>query len=134
LLANASGAISAALTGGSISSLLDAEMGLQGGKIVRSMIGGSEPIAIRCGAAAIDVRNGVGHIRTLTLDTERTRTTVTGSFNPVDRSFDLVLTPEAKQGGLFVIDRSIRIGGSPGRIERKLVDRAPGVPGQGCAG
>lgn len=135
LLANASGSVSATLTGGSISSLLDAEMGLQGGKILRSMLAGSEPIAIRCAAAAIDLRRGIGHVRKLSIDTERTRTSGTGTIGLTDRTLDLVLTPQAKQRGLFVLDRSIRLSGSLGKkMEHALVDRVTAAPGDGCAG
>ncbi|HEY3634797.1 MAG TPA: AsmA family protein, partial [Caldimonas sp.] len=69
LIASAAGSLEASLSGGTISSLLDAKMGLQGGRILRSMLAGAEPIAIRCAAVALDVRNGQGRIRTLVVDT-----------------------------------------------------------------
>ena len=133
LLASASGSVTAALTGGTISSLLDAELGLQGGKILRSMISGAEPIAIRCAAAALDLRRGRGQVRTLVIDTERTRTTGTGTIDLPDRVIDLVLTPEAKQRGLFVLNRSIRLHGPLLKPEHSLVDRAAATPGAPCA-
>ena len=134
LLASATGSITAALVGGTMSSLLDAEMGLQGGKILRSMIAGAEPIAIRCAAAALDLRRGRGQIRTLVLDTERTRTTGTGTIDLAHETVDVVLTPEAKQGGLFVLDRSIRLHGPLRQPARELVARAeaPAAPTRAC--
>ena len=136
LLASATGSVDAALTGGTVSALLDAEIGLQGGKILRGLIGGPEPIAIRCAVAAVDLRHGQGRVRTLVLDTERTRTTGTGTIDLDHETLDLVLTPEAKQGGLLVLDRSIRVHGPLKKPDRELVDRAEvaSASRQVCAG
>ena len=68
-------------------------MGLQGGKILRSLIAGAEPLPIRCAAAALAIDRGAGRIRTLVLDTERTRTTGTGTIDLAHETFDIVLTP-----------------------------------------
>ncbi len=119
-----SGRITASLTGGTISSLLDAEIGLQGGKIVRSLIAGAEPIAIRCAAATLDLERGTGRFRTLVVDTERTRTTGTGTIDLAAETVDIVLTPEAKQSGLFNLERSIRLHGPLRRPARELIARA----------
>ena len=134
LLASAAGTVTATLKGGTISSRLDAEMGLQGGKILRSMVGGDEPIPIRCGAAAVDVQRGRGRVRSLVIDTARTRTTATGTIDLAARTIDLVLTPEAKQGGLFVLNRSIRLHGPLLKPEHSLVDRAAPASAAACAG
>jgi len=124
LLASATGSVDAGLTGGTLSALLDAEIGLQGGKILRGLIGGPDQIAIRCAAAAVDLRQGRGRVRTLVLDTERTRTTGTGTIDLDREAIDIVLTPEAKQGGLLVLDRSIRLHGPLKKPERELIGRA----------
>ena len=136
LLASATGSVDAGVTGGTVSALLDAEIGLQGFKILRGLIGGPEAIAIRCAAAAIDLRQGRGHIRQLVLDTERTRTTGTGTIDLGRETFDVVLTPEAKEGGLLVLDRSIRVHGPLKKPARELVGRAEvaGASRQACAG
>ncbi|MDQ6681363.1 MAG: AsmA family protein, partial [Pseudomonadota bacterium] len=134
LLASATGSITASLADATISSRLDAEMGLQGGKILRSMITGAEPIAIGCAAMVLDLQRGSGRVRTLVIDTEHTRTTGTGTIGLRDRSLDLVLTPQAKQGGLFVLDRSIRLHGPLLKPQHSLVDRAAAVAGRACAG
>ncbi len=124
LMASLSGDVDAALLDGTISSLLDAEMGLQGGKIVRSLIGGSQALAIRCAHAALVVKRGVATVRTLLIETERTRTTGGGTVDLADRTLDVVLTPQALQGGLFVLDRSIRLRGPLLKPSHALVDRA----------
>ena len=128
LLASATGSISASLVGGTISSLLDAEIGLQGGKIVKSLLGGAEPLPIRCAAAVLDLRNGNGPLRTLVLDTARTRVSGSGVVDLARETIDIVLTPEAKQGGLFVLDRSIRLNGALRHPARELVARAEPSP------
>ena len=129
-----SGRVTASLTGGTISSLLDAEIGLQGGKIVRSLLGGAEPVAIRCATATLDLDRGTGRVRTLVFDTERTRTTGGGTIDLGAETLDIVLTPEAKQGGLFNLERSIRVHGPLRHPARALVARAPvaAAPDRGC--
>jgi hypothetical protein len=134
LLASASGSVSFALVGATISSLLDAEIGLQGGRIVRSFVAGAEPIAIRCGVVALELDRGVGRLRTLVLDSERTRTAGTGTIDLAHETLELVLTPEAKQPGLLVLDRSIRLHGALRQPTRDLVARVatPVEPARGC--
>ncbi len=120
-----SGRVTASLTGGTISSLLDAEIGLQGGKIVKSLIVGAEPIPIRCAVAVLDIDRGTGRLHELVFDTERTRTIGRGTIDLAAGTVDVVLTPEAKQGGLFNLDRSIRVHGALRHPAHSLVARAP---------
>jgi hypothetical protein len=117
---------------GTISSLLDARMGLQGGRIVASVLKGAAPIALRCAAAIVDVRRGTGRLRSLVVDTERTRTTGSGTIDLAQRTLDIVLTPQAKQPGLFVLERSIHLQGPMRAPTRELVDRA--APAAAAAG
>jgi uncharacterized protein involved in outer membrane biogenesis len=135
LLASASGSVSLALVGGTISSLLDAEIGLQGGRIVRSFVAGAEPIAIHCGVAALELGRGAGRLRTFVLDSERTRTVGSGTIDLAHETIDLVLTPEAKQPGLFILDRSIHLHGPLRQPARELIARVvsgPSEPARGC--
>lgn len=135
-LASASGQVSAKLTGGTMPGLLDAELGLQGGRILRSLLGGSQPVAVQCAGAVLDVRDGRAVVRSLAIDTERTRTVGSGAIDLKAETMDLVLTPTAKQGGLFDIDRSIRLQGPILKPGRGLVARAaPGAAqGRACPG
>ena len=129
-----SGSLSLSLVNGTISSLLDAEIGLQGGRIVRSLLSGAEPMAIHCAVAALDLSDGSGRIRTLVVDTERTRTVGRGTIDLGRETIDLVLTPEAKQPGLFVLDRSIHVHGPLRQPARALIPRAEpsGETARGC--
>ena len=134
LLADATGTVSAALAHGTISSLLDAEMGLQGGRIVKSLLRGAEPIALRCAAVVVEVRAGRGTLRTLVVDSERTHTTGAGTIDLAHRTLDVVLTPQAKQPGLFILDRSIRVHGPIAAPAHELVARArhASTSAEGC--
>ena len=133
LLGSAEGSLTATLAGGTISSRLDAEIGLQGGKIVSSFLTGVEPIPIHCVVATVDFARGKGRIRSLVLDTERTRTTGAGAIDLAHQTIDLVLTPEAKQPGLFVLERSIRLHGPLRQPAHELIARAPAAPAARCA-
>jgi uncharacterized protein involved in outer membrane biogenesis len=129
-----SGSLSLSLVNGTISSLLDAEIGLQGGRIVRSLLSGAEPMAIHCAVAALDLSGGSGRIRTLVVDTERTRTVGRGTIDLGRETIDIVLTPEAKQPGLFVLERSIHVHGPLRQPSRALIPRAEpaGETARGC--
>jgi hypothetical protein len=134
LLASASGSVSAFVSGGTISTLLDAEMGLQGGRVIRSMLSGAERMALRCAATVLDVERGAATIRSLVVDSERTRTLGSGTIDLRRQALDVVLTPQAKQAGLFVLDRSIHLHGPLREPRHELVARvAPAsVPVRSC--
>jgi len=123
LLASATGSVSAFVSGGTISSLLDAEMGLQGGRVIRSMLTGAEPMAVRCAAMVLDVERGAATIRSLVVDSERTRTVGSGTIDLRRQSLDVVLTPQAKQPGLFILDRSIHLLGPLREPRHELIAR-----------
>jgi AsmA family protein len=134
LLGSAAGRISAFVSGGTISSLLDAKMGLQGGRVIRSMLTGAEPMPVRCAAVVLDVERGTARIRSLVVDSERTRTLGSGTIDLGKEALDVVLTPEAKQSGLFILDRSIHLHGPLREPRHELVARvAPAVaPVRSC--
>lgn len=134
LLANASGTVSAFVSAGTISSLLDAKMGLQGGRVVRGMLAGAEPMAVRCAAVVLELERGTAKIRTLVVDTERTRTSGSGAIDLAKETVDVVLTPEAKQPGLFILDRSIHLHGPLRELRHELVPRVAtaSAPARAC--
>jgi hypothetical protein len=133
LLASASGNATLRLSDGAIASMLDAKMGLQVGKVVRTMLSGNEPLPLPCAAAVIELAAGKARIRSLVLDSANTRTLGSGTIDLRQRTLDLVLTPEAKRPGLLDLGRSIRLSGRIDKPERALVDRVE-LPAQGpCA-
>ncbi|MGZ5712940.1 MAG: AsmA family protein [Caldimonas sp.] len=132
LRASARGTVSLALSAGTIPSLLDAQMGLEGGKLMRSLLSGTEPLPLSCAAAAIDVSEGKAHVRSLVLDSANTRTTGAGTIDLRDATIELVLTPEPKRPGLLELRKSIRLSGRLPKPAHALVDRVPPQPGAGC--
>lgn len=132
LRASARGTVSLALSAGTIPSLLDAQIGLEGGKLMRTLISGTEALPLPCAAAAVELSEGRAHIRSLVIDSANTRTTGAGTIDLRDAAIELVLTPEPKRPGLLELRKSIRLTGHLPKPARALVDRVPPRPGAGC--
>lgn len=131
LRTSATGHAALALSGGTISSMLDAELGLEAGKMVRTLLSGTEALALPCAAAVVDVGNGRAELRSLVIDSANTRTTGSGSVDLRDESIDVVLTPEPKRPGID-LGRSIRLHGKLPKPEKSLVDRVAQPAGSAC--
>ncbi|MDQ2927698.1 MAG: AsmA family protein [Pseudomonadota bacterium] len=132
LRASVSGTATVALSGGTISSLLDAEIGLEGGKLVRTLISGVDFLPLPCAAATLDLSAGKAHIRNLVIDSANTLTTGSGTIDLRDAAIDLVLTPQPKRPGLFELQRSIHLFGHLPKPQRALVDRVEPVAATAC--
>ena len=125
LLAGASGTVSAFVGAGTVSSLLDAKMGLQGGRIVRGLLTGAEPIALRCAAAVLELERGRARIRTLVVDTERTRTIGTGTIDLAKQAVESSSRPRRSSPGCSCsIGRSICTARCAGRTASWSARRA----------
>ncbi|MEO8039557.1 MAG: AsmA family protein [Betaproteobacteria bacterium] len=111
LLAHSSGTMEASMEGGVISNMLDAKLGLNGGKILRLLITGDRAIGIRRAVVAFDFEKGIGRSRTILLDTDQTRTEGEGVIDLTDQTLDVLLTPHRKKPGIFALRSSIRIQG-----------------------
>ena len=111
MVGNSAGSFAATLDGGRISNLADAKLGLNIGKLVSVFLRGDREIAIHCGAAAFEVRDGVAKSRRIVLDTEQTHVEGSGAISLREERLDLLLTPEPKKPGLFTRRASIRIRG-----------------------
>jgi uncharacterized protein involved in outer membrane biogenesis len=105
-LASAGGQLSLAMDSGHLSPRLDAALGLNGGKLLRSFFGDDRAVPIRCGALDMQFVNGTGTTRQLVLDTARTRIEGAGRLSLRDETWALRLTPHAHQ------TRLLRLGGS----------------------
>lgn len=110
--AKADGHIGAVLSRARISNLLDAEAGLNGGKIITLLVGGDKDIPVRCGAAAFDVRSGQGRSILFVVDTEQTRIDGVGSFDLDNERFDATITPQPKHPGILSLRTPMRLFGS----------------------
>ena len=127
----ASGSATVSVSNGLINKRLDAVMGLQGGKLLRSLVGGSDWLKLDCASLELVMAQGQARIRKLVIDSEHTHSIGTGSIDLAGRTFDLTLTPQARQRSLLVLDRSIRLHGPWQKPERSLVQRAQPEK-QGC--
>jgi len=132
LRASVSGSVSATLTAGTIPSLLDAQMGLQGGKLVRTLLSGSEPLPLPCAAVSADLNAGIARIRSVVVESANTRTTGSGIVDLRNATIDLMLTPEPKRPGLFELQKSIRLSGPLQKPEKALVDRMEPLKATDC--
>lgn len=122
IVSNARGTIEARIDSGRISKIVDAKLGLDYGKLVKLFVLGDRDIAIRCGALALDVREGAGRTRTLVLDTADTRVTGRGTMDFRQQRLDLILDPQPKDPGLFAKRRSIKVDGPFASPRASLID------------
>lgn len=86
--------------GGSLPKKLDARLGLHAGRMLSTLVGGNQPVPIRCGALSVAFSGGVGRTKELVLETERTQVQGIGSVHLAEESWALVLTPQAHGGTL----------------------------------
>ena len=111
LMASASGSAEFAMQSGGISNLLDAKIGLNGGKILRLMLTGDRAIGINNANASFDFKKGRGQSTAILLDTDQTRTEGSGIVDLRDETVDVLLTPHPKKPGLLSLHRTIRVHG-----------------------
>lgn len=111
LLRSLSGTITAATSHASISSRLDARLALNGGRLLRAMLEGPEQVPVRCGAMELRVREGIGRVERLVIETDRLKLVGSGQIDLREQSVALTLAPQRKQAALLALERSIRVVG-----------------------
>jgi len=109
--AKANGSISAAISNGRISNLLDAASGLNGGKVLALLAGGDRDIKVNCGGMAFDVKNGQGTSTLFLVDTEQTQIVGEGRFDLEHETFDMKVTPKPKRMGILSLRTPVRLFG-----------------------
>jgi AsmA family protein len=119
----ASGSLSAALSGATISNRLDAKLGLDGGGFLRALFTGTEQVPVQCAALVVDFKRGNGKIRHLLFETERTALVGSGSAYLAQESLDVVLTPHSKKSALLALHKAMHVSGSSRDAKVALVDR-----------
>ena len=133
LRASLSGSVSAQVSAGTIPSLLDAQMSLAVGKMLKSFIGGgNEPLVLPCAAVRAELGGGLARIRSLVVDSANTRTTGSGVVDLRDGSIDMMLTPEPKRPGLLELRKSIHLSGKPPNLDKSLVERLEPLKATDC--
>ena len=127
LLRSLTGTITAATSHASMSSRLDARLALNGGRLLRTMLEGSEQIPVRCGALELRVHEGVGRAKRLVIETDQLRLVGSGQVDLAKQSMALTLTPQRKQAALLALQRSIRVAG-PFSAPRVTLDSPSSPP------
>ncbi|MFZ4287477.1 AsmA family protein [Variovorax sp. HJSM1_2] len=118
--AHANGRISAAISNGRVSNLLDAASGLNGGKVLQLLAGGDKTITVNCGGLAFDIADGIGKSKLFVVDTEQTQILGEGGFNLKDESFDITLTPRPKSVGILSLRTPVRLYGRFNQADYEL--------------
>jgi uncharacterized protein involved in outer membrane biogenesis len=118
--ANANGKISAAISNGRVSNLLDAASGLNGGKVIQLLAGGDKTISVNCGGLAFDITDGMGKSKLFVVDTEQTQILGDGSFNLKNETFDITLTPKPKSVGILSLRTPVRLYGRFNQADYEL--------------
>jgi uncharacterized protein involved in outer membrane biogenesis len=127
LLQRLAGTLTAATSHVSISSRLDARLALNGGRVLRTMLEGTEQIPVRCGVLELRIREGIGQTERLVIETDAMKLVGTGRIDLPAHSLALTLRPQRKQAALLALDRSIRVVG-PLNSPRMTLDAAPASP------
>ena len=124
-LGSASGQLSLSLPSGNLSPGLDAKLGLNAGKLLRSFWASDKAVPIRCGAVVIDFASGTGTTRELVLDTAQTRLEGQGNIHLRDETWAMLLTPQVHQSAVLALNSSVLVQGSFRDASYKLVAREP---------
>ena len=111
-LGSASGDMAALTGSGRFSNLLLEVGGLDGGEIIKFLLGGDNNVTMRCAAIAFDVNKGVMTGRELVFDTTDTVFHATGGANLATERMDFVIRPEPKDMSVLSLRTPLVIGGS----------------------
>ena len=114
MLGAASGDVSVLMGRGEISNILLEFIGLDGGEVIKFLVGGDRNVQLRCAAAAFDVKQGVMTSRALVLDTSDTVITGRGQISFTDETLNLILDPAPKDFSILSFRSPLRIGGTFG--------------------
>lgn len=111
-LGGASGDVAAITGRGEFSNLLLEFMGLDGGEIIKFLMGGDRNVVLRCAAVAFDVEKGAMRGRSLVFDTEDTVFTVTGGASLSDETLDFVIRQQPKDMSILSLRTPLVVGGT----------------------
>jgi uncharacterized protein involved in outer membrane biogenesis len=133
LVASADGSVAASLAdGATVSSRLDAKLGLDGGHWLRSLFDKSARVPVVCGAVALAVARGVATSSQFVFETADTALAGRGSVHLADETLDATLTPARKKLALLALDKAIHAEGSWHDVKISLKPPAGDVPAR-CA-
>jgi AsmA family protein len=114
MLGSASGSVSLLMGPGQISNLLLEVAGLDGGEILKFLLGGDRNVPVRCAATAFDVTKGVMTSRAVVLDTADTVIWGDGHVNFASEALDLYFRPYPKDASILSLRAPIKVQGTLG--------------------
>ena len=133
LASAASGTLNAELSHATISESLDAKLGLDGGRLLRTVFGAAgERTPVTCSALDLRFASGRGRAHRLALETPRVALSGAGWIDLGGGTLDLVLTPRRKQSALLALDRALRVSGALEAPKVTLIATDPTRAGQPC--
>ena len=112
MLGTSSGGVALLMGRGEISNLLLEIAGLDGGEIIKFLIGGDQNVTLRCAAAAFDVNGGLMNSRALVLDTSDTVIYGNGQVSLANESIDLTLRPYPKDMSILALRSPLKVAGN----------------------
>ena len=124
LLASADGNLALLMGRGQISNILLEIAGLDGGEIVKFLLGGDQRVELRCAAVAFELQRGVMTSRALVLDTVDTIFHGNGQINLARESMDVVIRPQPKDTSILSLRSPLVIGGTFGAVDAGLDKKA----------
>lgn len=131
-VANAVGQVNVRTHEATIASRLDARLALNGGRLFRTLLEGSEPVPVRCAAADWQMRSGKLHARRLVMETDRVKLVGAGNVDLANRTLALSFTPHRKQAALFALQRSISVSGPFDHTRVELAQARPAAAQESC--
>jgi uncharacterized protein involved in outer membrane biogenesis len=134
MLASLGGSAEADLQGAMLPTTLDAKLGLDGGRWLRTLITDRhQRSAVHCSTLQVRFDKGVGTLQRLALETDNLVLAGSGSFDLPRRRVDVTITPHRKQSALFALDDSIRVDGALSAPKISLVRSTDSARSVGCA-
>ncbi len=112
MLGSSSGNVALLMGRGQISNLLLEIAGLDGGEIIKFLMGGDRNVALRCAAAAFDVNHGLMASRAMVLDTTDTVIYGQGQVSLANEAIDLTLYPYPKDMSILALRSPLKVAGS----------------------
>lgn len=120
LLGSANGSITAGMAGGRMSEFAVWMVNLQGGELLRLLLGGDRQTRIRCAAFAMNVVEGVGTVDSFVFDTEESRIDGAGSVDFRQERLYALLRPEPKKPGIFSLRGPVELEGTFRHVDYRI--------------
>jgi len=114
LLGSATGDVKMLVNDGVISRSLMEIAGLNVGNYVVSKLFGDDEVKINCGAADLEMKNGVMTPRVFVFDTENALISITGTTDFKNEKMDLDITPDSKGFRIFSLRSPLYVRGTFG--------------------